>query len=155
MLSGRLLAGVGLDVSPRQELVELAHGMTVGDFGEDVGEISLRIDVVHFFGGLDQRGVDRPVFSAIVQSGLIVRGLGREVESLIRSIPCFGRMGVVVADQIHNRDRHLTLSPSDDSPTFLVPAWMLEPGRRRSALSICPASRWRGCSSYERSSIGV
>ena len=37
-------------------------------------------------------------------------------------------MGVVVADQIHNGDRHLTLSPSDDSPTFLVPAWMLEPG---------------------------
>ena len=26
-------------------------GMTVGDFGKDVGEISLRIDVVHF-GGL-------------------------------------------------------------------------------------------------------
>ena len=51
MFSGRLLSGVGVDVSPRQELVELAHGMTVGDFGEDVGEISLRIDVVHF-GGL-------------------------------------------------------------------------------------------------------
>ena len=51
MFSGRLLSGVGFDVSPRQELVELAHGMTVGDFGEDVGEISLRIDVVHF-GGL-------------------------------------------------------------------------------------------------------
>ena len=34
----------------------------------------------------------------------------------------------MVADQIHNGDRHLTLSPSDDSPTFLVPAWMLEPG---------------------------
>ena len=31
-------SGVGIDVSPRQELVELAHGMTVGDFGEDGGQ---------------------------------------------------------------------------------------------------------------------
>src|ERR1700733_15093507 len=93
MFSGRLLSGVGLDVSPRQELVELAHGMTVGDFGEDVGEISLRIDVVHF-GGLDQRGVDRPVFSAIVQSGLIMPGVwGVRSRSLIRSIPCLAGWG--------------------------------------------------------------
>ena len=40
--------------------------------------------------------------------------------------PLFGRPAIVVADQLHNGGRHLTLRV-DDEPSFLVPAWMVDP----------------------------
>jgi hypothetical protein len=40
--------------------------------------------------------------------------------------PLFGRAAIVVADQLHNGSRHLTLR-SGEEPSFLVPAWMLDP----------------------------
>jgi hypothetical protein len=43
----------------------LAVEMAVDDFYKGVGEIGLRIDA-RKFAGLDQRGEDRPVFSAAV-----------------------------------------------------------------------------------------
>src|SRR5207248_11069958 len=40
--------------------------------------------------------------------------------------PLFGRPAIVVADQLHNGTRHLTLR-SGDGPSFLIPAWMVDP----------------------------
>jgi hypothetical protein len=54
------------------------------------------------------------------------RNLGREVEVAYPFHPLFGRPAIVVADQLHNGSRHLTLR-IDDEPSFLVPAWMLDP----------------------------
>ena len=54
------------------------------------------------------------------------RNLGREVEVAYPFHPLFGRPAIVVADQLHNGSRHLTLR-IDDEPTFLVPAWMVDP----------------------------
>ena len=41
------------------------HGMAAGDLGEDIGEIGFAVEIVHF-GGLDERGVDGPMASALV-----------------------------------------------------------------------------------------
>jgi hypothetical protein len=54
------------------------------------------------------------------------RSLGREVVVYYPFHPLFGRSAVVVADQLHNGVRHLTLS-ADAESSFLVPAWMIEP----------------------------
>jgi hypothetical protein len=40
--------------------------------------------------------------------------------------PLFRQTAIVVADQLHNGSRHLTLR-SGDGPSFLVPAWMIDP----------------------------
>jgi hypothetical protein len=40
--------------------------------------------------------------------------------------PLFRQPAIVVADQLHNGSRHLTLR-SGDGPSFLVPAWMIDP----------------------------
>ena len=53
MFSGRLALCAIVDVGPRQQLVDFAHGMAVGDFVEDVGEPRLRIDIVQL-AGLDE-----------------------------------------------------------------------------------------------------
>ena len=68
MFSGRLALCAIVDVGPRHQLVDFAHGMAVGDFVEDVGEPRLRIDIVHL-AGFDQRGVDGPISSALVRAG--------------------------------------------------------------------------------------
>jgi hypothetical protein len=55
-MSAELVGGARVpltDVSPRQQLVDSACWMTIGDFVEDVGEPGLRIDIVHF-AGFDQ-----------------------------------------------------------------------------------------------------
>src|ERR1700758_3280983 len=54
------------------------------------------------------------------------RILGREVRVAYAFHPLFGRPAIVVADQLHNGSRHLTLR-SGDEPSFLVPAWMVDP----------------------------
>ena len=54
------------------------------------------------------------------------RSLGREVEVAYPFHPLFGRLGIVVADQLHNGSRHLTLRVGEE-PSFLVPAWMVDP----------------------------
>jgi hypothetical protein len=53
---------------PRQEVVDAAVGMTVDDFGDDVGEVGERIDTGEF-ASLDQRGDDRPMLAAAVRAG--------------------------------------------------------------------------------------
>ena len=53
---------------PREEIVDLALGMTVYDTGEDIGEVGLGIDAVEF-AGLDQRCDDGPMFAAPVGAG--------------------------------------------------------------------------------------
>jgi hypothetical protein len=50
--------------------------MTVDDPGEDVGEVSQRIDVAEF-AGLDERGDSGPVLGTAVGRGLIVPGVRR------------------------------------------------------------------------------
>jgi hypothetical protein len=40
--------------------------------------------------------------------------------------PLYRRPAIVVADQLHNGSRHLTLRV-DEGPSFLVPAWMVDP----------------------------
>ena len=42
--------------------------MAIGDFVQNIGEPSLRIDIVHF-AGFDQRGVDCPLSRAVVRTG--------------------------------------------------------------------------------------
>ena len=52
-------------------------------------------------------------------------------------------MSLVVADQLHDGNRHLTLR-SQDGSTFLVPSWMIE--AQASSVKIIDAPRLRGCS---------
>src|SRR5271169_1014391 len=51
--------------------------------------------------------------------------LGREIEVSYPFHPLCGQMSLVVADQLHDGSRHLTLR-SQDGSTFLVPIWMTE-----------------------------
>ncbi|MCU4161934.1 Y4bD/Y4pK family protein [Acidiphilium sp. AL] len=52
--------------------------------------------------------------------------MGQEVEVAYPFHPLFQRPAIVVADQLHNGSRHLTLR-SGEGPSFLVPAWMIDP----------------------------
>ena len=54
------------------------------------------------------------------------RSLGQEVEVLYPFHPLYRRPAIVVANQLHNGSRHLTLR-SADGASFLVPAWMIDP----------------------------
>lgn len=67
MFSGHGLELGSRDVSPRQQVVDLAVGVAVDDPGEDIGEIAERFDIVEF-AGFDQRGDDCPVFSTAVRA---------------------------------------------------------------------------------------
>jgi hypothetical protein len=51
------------------------------------------------------------------------RSLGQEVEVLYPFHPLCGRPATVVADQLHNGSRHLTLR-SAEGASFLIPAWI-------------------------------
>jgi hypothetical protein len=55
-------------IGPRQQVVDLAVGMTVDDSGDDVGQIVMRFDAAEL-AGLDQRGDDGPVLAAAVGGG--------------------------------------------------------------------------------------
>jgi hypothetical protein len=46
--SGPLIDGAVLRPSPRQQLVELFHRPTVDEFGKNVGQIRLRVEVIQF-----------------------------------------------------------------------------------------------------------
>jgi hypothetical protein len=50
----------------------------------------------------------------------------------------FRRPAIVVADQLHNGNRHLTLRVGEE-PSFLVPAWMVDPGA--AAVNVVDAPR--------------
>jgi hypothetical protein len=67
---GRSIERLRFHVGPWQEIVDLAIEMAVDDLGERVGEIDVRIDAVEL-AGFNQRGDDRPVFSAAVMYTLI------------------------------------------------------------------------------------
>jgi hypothetical protein len=71
------------------------------------------------------------------------RSLGKEVEVSYPFHPLFQHSAVVVADQLRNGSRHLTLRAREGA-TFLVPAWMLDAGSRWSRSSIFLAFRSRG-----------
>jgi hypothetical protein len=53
------------------------------------------------------------------------RNLGREVEVAYPFHPLFGRPAIVIADQLHNGSRRLTILCGEE-PSFLVPAWMVD-----------------------------
>ena len=64
-------AGVG----PGQQFIELALRMAVDDAGDDVGEVSVRLDA-NQFAGLDERGDHGPVLGAAVgacEQGILAR----------------------------------------------------------------------------------
>ena len=54
-------------ICPRQEVIDLAVGMTVDDPGEDVGQVGERIDVVQLT-GFDQGCDGGPMFGAAVRT---------------------------------------------------------------------------------------
>jgi hypothetical protein len=87
MSSGHVPEGLVLgSVGPWQEVVDLAVEMALDDFGERVGEIGLRIDAGEF-AGFNQRGKDRPVFSAAVRRDVMMPGIwAARLSSPIRSI---------------------------------------------------------------------
>jgi hypothetical protein len=68
LFSGHVFERPRLRVGPGREIVDLAIEMAVDDLGERAGEIGLRIDAAEL-AGLDERGDDRPVFSAAVGTG--------------------------------------------------------------------------------------
>ena len=68
-----MMSGHGLEIgrsgiSPRQEFVEAAVGVTVDDAGDDVGQVSIRFDA-NQRAGLDERGDHRPMFGTAVGAG--------------------------------------------------------------------------------------
>src|SRR5258706_12782902 len=65
MFSGHLGPQRDLSEVPWHEFVEAAGEMAIGELGEDVDEVGLRIDAVEL-GGLDQRGDDAPVLAPSV-----------------------------------------------------------------------------------------
>src|SRR5262249_7806197 len=66
--SGALIAGTVLRPSPRQQLVELFHGPTVDEFGENVGQISLRVEAIEFR-CLNQRSYAGPIKCPLIVAG--------------------------------------------------------------------------------------
>src|ERR1700758_5002822 len=66
------------------------------------------------------------------------RILGRELRVAYPFHPLFGRSAIVVADQLHNGSRHLTLRAGNE-PSFLVPAWMVD--RSAAAVKIVDVPR--------------
>jgi len=80
------------------------------------------------------------------------RNLGSEVEVAYPFHPLFGRPAIVVADQLHNGSRHLTLRIGDQ-PSFLVPAWMVDPDTASVKVVQVPRLSIAGFSIYERSWI--
>ena len=65
MFSGHGLEVEGGEICPGQEIIDLAVGMSVDDFGDDVGQIGLGFDATELT-GLDQRGDDGPVLTAAI-----------------------------------------------------------------------------------------
>ncbi len=68
-----MFSGHGLElgrggIGPRQELVEAAVGVAVDDAGDDVGQVSVRLDANQFT-GLDERGDGGPMFGTAVRAG--------------------------------------------------------------------------------------
>src|SRR4051795_1997947 len=53
--------------APRQQFPEPTIGPVVDEFGQHVGQVSLRIDAMQF-AGLDQRGEHRPVFCPFIRT---------------------------------------------------------------------------------------
>ena len=67
-----MFSGHGLEcgyrrVGPRQEIVDVAVGMSVDDFGDDVRQIVMGIDAAEF-AGFDERGDDRPVLATTIRA---------------------------------------------------------------------------------------
>lgn len=67
-----MFSGHGFDllrcVGPRQQVVDLALRVASDNAGDDVDEVSLRIDAVEF-AGFHERGDDCPVLGAAIGSG--------------------------------------------------------------------------------------
>ena len=58
----------------REEMVDIVVEMAVDDLGEHVGEINERIDTAEL-AAFDERGDDRPVFSAAVRRDVMMPGV--------------------------------------------------------------------------------
>jgi hypothetical protein len=68
VFSGHVFEGRHGGVCPRQQLIDLAVGMTVDNFGDDVGEIAVRFDTAEL-AGLNQRSNDCPALATAVGTG--------------------------------------------------------------------------------------
>src|SRR6266702_7336199 len=68
MFSGHGLERGRSGIGPGQELVEATVWVAIDDAGDDVGQVSVRLDV-NQLAGLDERGDHRPVFGATVGAG--------------------------------------------------------------------------------------
>ena len=68
MFSGHVPEGVRGGIAPRQQIIDLAIGMAVDDFGDDLGEVIAWFDVAEL-AGLDQRGDHGPMFAAAIGAG--------------------------------------------------------------------------------------
>lgn len=62
-----------MGVGPGQQVVELALGMACNDAGDDVSEVSVRVDAVEL-GGFYERGDGRPVLATTVRRDLMMPG---------------------------------------------------------------------------------
>jgi hypothetical protein len=74
---------LGSGIGTRQQVIDLAIGMTVDDLGDDVGEVGQRFDTAEL-AGFDQRGDDGPMLAAAV-------GASEECVLARIQLPVFGR----------------------------------------------------------------
>ena len=65
LFSGHIFEVLRSGIGPRQQVINLAVGVTVDDPGDDVGEVGMRFYADEFT-SLDQRGDDGPVLAATV-----------------------------------------------------------------------------------------
>jgi hypothetical protein len=63
-----MFSGHVVGLGPGHEVVDLAGGVAVDQPGEGGGQVGLRVDGVEL-AGLDQRGDDAPVDTALVGAG--------------------------------------------------------------------------------------
>jgi len=129
---------------PGQEFGDAPRRM-IGDAGEQVGDVVVWVESVEL-GALKSRSRSpRRGRRRHPTRPHDARSLGHEVTVAYPFHPLFGRPAIVVADQLHNGSRHLTLR-SGDEPSFLVPAWMVDPSAAAvkivdvPCLFCCPAS---------------
>jgi Family of unknown function (DUF5372) len=97
--------------------------MAVDDLRDGRCEVGVGIDAVKL-ARFDQGSDHGPMLSTVIRRGLIMPGVwGKKVSYPFH--PLFRQPAIIVADQLHNGSRHLTLRYREGS-SFLIPAWMVD-----------------------------
>jgi hypothetical protein len=95
---GREANSVLLGPGPRQEFIELLHGPAIDELGENIGQVSLRVDFVQLC-GLNERCETCPVGRAFVvarkEAILAIQS------NLAAILPISGRMSSSIIAGIH------------------------------------------------------